>query len=67
MKIERYNDTRGALTDAQLQAEIEVIAYIISEVKRIWGVQIPVDMEQIIGHCEVTPKNKPHCPGEKFP
>ncbi len=62
-----YKDTRGALTDAQLQAEIEVIAYIISEVKRIWGVQIPVDREHIIGHYEVTPKNKPHCPGEKFP
>lgn len=61
-----YSRTRGELTPAQLAAEIELIAFIIAEVKRIWGVQIPVDRDHIIGHYEVTPKTKPHCPGERF-
>jgi len=61
-----YAKTRGELTPKQLEAEIDLIAYIITEVKRIWGVTIPVDRNHIIGHYEVTPKTKPHCPGEKF-
>lgn len=61
-----YSKTRGELTRAQLNAEVELIRYIIAEVKRIWGVTIPIDRDHIIGHYEVTPRNKPHCPGEKF-
>jgi len=61
-----YSKTRGKLTPAQLNAEVELIRYIVDEVKRIWGVTIPIDRDHIIGHYEVTPKNKPHCPGEKF-
>lgn len=61
-----YSKTRGELTPAQLNAEVELIRFIIDEVKRIWGVTIPIDRDHIIGHYQVTPRNKPHCPGEKF-
>ncbi len=62
-----YEDGKGALTSAQLAATIELIKYIRSEVKRIYGVDIPVDREHIVGHCDVAPKWKPNCPGQAFP
>jgi N-acetyl-anhydromuramyl-L-alanine amidase AmpD len=62
-----YSQTHGALTDKQLSATIELIKYIRSEVKRIYGIDIPIDRQHIIGHYEIAPVTKPHCPGEKFP
>lgn len=62
-----YEKTKGALTDAQLASTIEVIKFIISEVKRIYGIDIPVNRQHIVGHCEINPINKEQCPGELFP
>ena len=62
-----YAQTRGALTDAQLNATTELIAKIIGDAKARFGVTIPLDREHIVGHCELVPKWKPNCPGEKFP
>lgn len=62
-----YDQTRGELTEAQKKASIELIKHIIAEVKRIYGIDIPADRKHIIGHCEINPKGKPHCPGELFP
>lgn len=62
-----YNKTKGAITDAQLDALIELIKGIQTEIKRIYGFTIPFDREHIVGHYEITPKTRPHCPGEKFP
>ncbi|WP_052446704.1 N-acetylmuramoyl-L-alanine amidase [Candidatus Soleaferrea massiliensis] len=62
-----YSQTYGALTDAQLTAAAELIAYIRSEVKRIYGTDIPADRSHIVGHSEIAPVAKPHCPGSGYP
>lgn len=62
-----YNQTHGELTSAQLAATIELIKYIRNEVSRIYGITIPADRQHIVGHCEISPKEKPTCPGERFP
>ena len=62
-----YSQTGGNLTSAQLTATIDLIKYIRSEVKRIYGIDIPADREHIVGHYQINPVTKPNCPGEKFP
>ena len=61
-----YYENKGALTEAQLAANIWLIGYIISEVKRRFNVIIPADREHIIGHYELCPLRKPNCPGQNF-
>ena len=39
----------------------------LPRVKSIYGHDIVVDREHIVGHCEVAPKEKPNCPGKLFP
>ena len=39
----------------------------MAEVKRIYKVDISIDREHMIGHCEINPVTRPHCPGEAFP
>ena len=62
-----WSETKGALTDKQLAAAAELTRYIVAEVKRIYKVDIPIDREHMIGHCEINPVARPHCPGEDFP
>ena len=62
-----WSETKGALTDKQLAAAAELTRYIVAEVKRIYKVDIPIDREHMIGHCEINPVTRPHCPGEAFP
>ncbi len=62
-----WAESKGKLTDAQKAATIELIQYIRSEVKSIFGVDIPADRAHIVGHYEISPITKPHCPGENFP
>lgn len=62
-----YAQTKGALTVEQQAATTWLIEYIRNEVKRIYGTEIPLDREHIVGHYQITPITKPHCPGEKFP
>lgn len=59
-------DAHGKLADAQLAATIELIRYIRAEVKRIYSVDIPLDREHIVGHYQISPINKPNCPGSAF-
>ena len=63
----RWSETKGALTDKQLAVAAELTRYIVAEVKRIYKVDIPIDREYMIGHCEINPVTRPHCPGEAFP
>jgi N-acetyl-anhydromuramyl-L-alanine amidase AmpD len=58
--------TKGKLTVKQLAATIDLIAWIRSEVKRIYSVVIPLDREHIVGHYQISPINKPNCPGALF-
>ncbi len=67
VSIEHVNAGGGVLTAPQLAASIELHKYIIAEVKRIYGITIPIDREHITGHCYIAPKTKPCCPGAYFP
>jgi len=62
-----YSQTHGELTVQQAAATVQLVKYIRDEVWRIYGVQIPMDREHIVGHCDITPLWKPNCPGERFP
>ena len=62
-----YSKTHGKLTDNQLEATIWLHQYIIEYVKRKWNIEIPIDRKHILGHCEISPRRKPNCPGEGYP
>ena len=62
-----WSETKGALTDKQLAVAAELTRYIVAEVKRVYKVDIPIDREHMIGHYEINPVTRPHCPGEDFP
>ena len=62
-----WSQTQGALTDAQLASVAWLIGHIRDEVKRLYGHDIPPDRQHMVGHNEITPRTRPHCPGEKFP
>ncbi|SHI63510.1 N-acetylmuramoyl-L-alanine amidase [Lutispora thermophila] len=57
---------QGRLTDIQLEATIWLHRYIINEVKRIYGIEIPLDRDHIVGHYQIDPIRKPNCPGQNF-
>lgn len=57
---------KGRLEPIQLEATIWLHKYIILEVKRIYGVDIPLDREHIVGHYQIDPIRKPFCPGQNF-
>lgn len=61
-----YEQSKGQLTDAQFDATVWLHKYIISEVKRIYGTDIIIGREHIVGHYQVDPIRKPNCPGEAF-
>lgn len=54
-------------TDIQIQASIWLQNYIRQEVKRIYGITIPIDRNHIVGHYQINPITKPNCPGNLFP
>ena len=62
-----YAQTKGALTAEQLESTIMLHRYIIAYVKDKYNKVIPADRQHILGHFEIDPRNKPNCPGEKFP
>ena len=57
---------QGRLTDEQLKATIWLHKHIIKEVKRIYGIDIPLDRDHIVGHYEINPITKLFCPGKNF-
>ncbi len=67
IEFEGLADENGELTDKQFKAGVDVIRHIKEEVKRIYGYDIEFDENSIVGHCDVTPKWKPNCPGKAFP
>lgn len=67
IECEGNSSTHGILTDAQFNALVWLIPYIRQQVKVYYGIDIPLDRQHIIGHCEITPREKPDCPGRDFP
>ena len=63
----RYVETKGALEPAQLDATVWLIGHIRSEVRRLFGVDLPITRQSIVGHHEITPRSRPNCPGAQFP
>lgn len=62
-----WKETKGKLTDAQFNSAVELTKHIVSEVKKLYNIDIPVDREHMIGHCEINTVTRSHCPGELFP
>jgi len=62
-----WKNTKGTLTALQEKATTELIRYIVSEVKRLYGTDIAIDRQHIIGHYEIDSVNKCNCPGWLFP
>lgn len=56
-----YAKDGGKLTPEQFKANIELIRFIRSEVKRIYGKDIPISDKNITTHCQITPITKPNC------
>jgi len=65
--IEFVDKDGSGITQAQIDSGIELIKYIIAENKKLYGVDIPIDRQHIVGHCEINPITKPLCPGKLFP
>ena len=62
-----WKDTKGKLTDAQFNSAVDLTKHIVSEVKKLYNIDIPIDREHMIGHCEINTVTRSHCPGELFP
>lgn len=62
-----YKDNKGRITTAQENSAIWLLQYIKSEIKNIYGTDFIIDREHVVGHYEINPVTKPHCPGENFP
>lgn len=56
-----YKKDGGKLTEEQEKALIKLIAKIIKNVKKVYGVEIPADTLHIARHCELVPAWKPNC------
>ena len=50
------------LTEAQIAAAVWLIKHIQAEVKRLFGYEMPLTRERIIGHNQINPVNRPNCP-----
>jgi len=57
----------GNPSPQQLDAGVWLIRHIAAEVRRIYGYNMRLGRERIIGHNEITPIRKPGCPGRGFP
>lgn len=62
-----WSESQGALTAPQLESAVNLLRYISSSIKSIFGISIPIDRQHVVGHCEVNPITKPNCPGANFP
>ncbi len=67
IEFEGLSNENSELTEVQLDVGVELVKFIVSEVKRIYGYQIEVNSRTLVGHCHITPQWKPNCPGEGFP
>ncbi len=67
IEFEGLSNENGELTDIQLEVGAELVKYIVGEVQRIYGYAIEVGYNTLVGHCHITPKWKPNCPGKNFP
>lgn len=67
IEFEGLSNENGELTDVQFTTAVGLIKHIKSEVKRLYDYDIDYTLDEIVGHCHITPKWKPNCPGKDFP
>lgn len=67
IEFEGEANENGKLTEIQLATAVELIKYIKEEVKKLYNYDIDYTTDEIVGHCHITPKWKPNCPGKEFP
>ena len=58
---------RGTPSAAQLETAIWLVRHIRDEVRRIYNFALPITRSNIVGHDEVTPRNRSGDPGRNFP
>ena len=63
----RHNETKGALTNAQLSATVWLTNKLREDVQRDFNFDIPLNRLHLVGHNEITPRHRPNCPGYSFP
>lgn len=61
------NGLDGNLTEEQFAATCWLHKHIQTEVEAIYGIRIPLNSHQVIGHYQIDSKGKPFCPGLAFP
>lgn len=61
------NGRDGDLTEPQFWASAWLHKHIQTEVQTKFGVRIPLNSHQVLGHFQIDSVNKPFCPGLKFP
>lgn len=61
------NGLDGNLTEEQFKATCWLHKYIQTAVETIYGVRIPLNSHQVLGHYQIDSKGKPLCPGLAFP
>lgn len=66
MEIVNYG-LDGDLTEKQFWASCWLHKFIQTEVQRIYGIRIPLNSHNVVGHFQIDPRRKPNCPGPKFP
>jgi Negative regulator of beta-lactamase expression len=57
----------GNLTEEQFLSTCWLHKHIQTEVLNRFGVRIPLNSHQVIGHCHIDSVGKPFCPGRNFP
>ncbi len=67
IEFEGLSNENGELTEEQLEVGAKLINYIVGEVKKLYDYDIMINNETLVGHCHITPKWKPNCPGKNFP
>jgi len=53
----------GRLTEAQIKSAVRIIQHRRAEIKRIYGVDIPLDRNHIVGHNQINTVTRAFCPG----
>lgn len=56
-----FSKDGGKLTEAQHKTVVKLIKKIIKRVKKIYGIDIPIDRTHIVSHSELVPMWKPNC------
>ena len=61
VSIEFVGNVSDVLTEKQIETAVQLINHIKIEVKKIYGRDLKIDREHLIGHYEIVPKTRAYC------